>query len=287
VPIHGAWTLTQGGSRAVPVLTMLNQKGGVGKTSCTHHLAGTLAQMGRRVLLLDNDPQSSLSQGFWGPVAVRQVDPSETIATLYAGHRPFPEQVIKPTGIRGVDLIPGSRHATDFNVPRPYEADYETQLCLRSFLADVGTAYDLVMIDCPPNLHLCSWAALVASDYLIVPLQPEDYGAQGIADVQESVALVSGGPNPGLKLLGYLLTMVAPRKTIHQLYEERLRALYGADVFTARVPEAVDFVEAIARRLPIAGYKPKGAPAKAIKALAEELEARIRAVETTAQTEAA
>jgi chromosome partitioning protein len=256
---------------------MLNQKGGVGKTSCTHHLAGTLALLGRKVLLFDNDPQASLSQGFWGPVAARQIDPSETIAALYAGERPFPEQVIKPTGIDGIDLVAGSRQATDFNVPRPYEADFEVQTCLRTFLAEVAGQYDLVLIDCPPNLHLCSWAALAASDHLIVPLQPEDYGAQGIVDVQESVALVQGGPNPELSLLGYLITMAAPRKTIHQLYEERLRALYGADVFEAKVPEAVDYVEAIARRQPIAQYKPKSAAAKAIKALAEELEARLKA----------
>jgi chromosome partitioning protein len=273
----------------VAVITMLNQKGGVGKTSCTHHLAGTLAAMGRRVLLLDNDPQSSLSQGFWGPQAVRQIDHSETIANIYAGGRPFPEQVIRPTGIAGIDLVPGSRHASDFNVPRPYEVDPETQSCLRAFLDEAGAAYDMVILDCPPNLHLASWAALTASDYLIVPLQPEDYGAQGIVDVQESVEMVQVGPNPSLALLGFLLTMVAPRKTIHQLYEERLRALYGPAVFSAKVPEAVDYVEAIARRLPIASYKPKGAPAKAIRAVADEIESRISAMAnpTTMQTEAA
>ena len=71
--------------------------------------------------------------------------------------------------------------------------------------------------------------------------------------------MVQAGPNPGLELLGYLITMVSPRRTVHQLYEERLRAAYGADVFDARIPEAADFVEAIARRLPIAMHKPKGA----------------------------
>ena len=266
---------------------MLNQKGGVGKTSCTHHLAGTLASMGLRILLLDNDPQSSLSQGFWGPIVSREIDPSETIAALYAGQRPFPEQVIKPTGIKGVDLVPGSRVATDYNVPRPHEADEDAQHCIRAFLSEVGQSYDLALIDCPPNLHLCSWAALVASDYLIVPLQPEDYGAQGIIDVQESVAGVQAGPNPGLEMLGYLLTMVVPRRSIHQLYEERLKALYGPQVFEAKVPEAAVFVEAIARRLPIAQYKPKGEPAKAIGALAEEILARIEAKSNGSKVEAA
>jgi chromosome partitioning protein len=271
----------------VPVITMLNQKGGVGKSSTCHHLSGTFAQMGRRVLCLDNDPQSSLSKGFWGPIAARQIDPGETIAALYAGYRPFAEQVIKPTGVDGIDLVPGSRVATDYNVPRPFEGPHEVQTCIRDFLADVRDRYDLVLIDCPPNLHMASWAALVASDFIIVPLSPEDYASQGLVDVQESIAMVQEGPNPDLVLLGYVLTMVAPRRTIHQLYEERLRALYGTDVFAARVPESVDYVEAIARRMPIAQYKKNGAGAKAIRALAEELEARVRAKVEATRTEAA
>jgi chromosome partitioning protein len=250
---------------------MLNQKGGVGKTSCTHHLAGTLAQMGRRILLVDNDPQSSLTQGLWGPVVARQIDAASTIAAIYAGDFPYPEQVVHPTGIPGIDLIPGSRRSSSHNVPDPHLADPEIQGCLRGFLNEVHGRYDLVMIDCPPNLHLCSWAALVASDHLIVPLQPEDYGAQGIIDVTESVARVLGGPNPGLNLLGYLITMINARKTIHRLYEEMLRTRYGAQVFTAMIPEAVDFVEAIAQRKPVAQFKPKGAAAKAIRVLADEL----------------
>jgi chromosome partitioning protein len=269
------------------VVTLLNQKGGVGKSSTCHHLSGTLAQMGRRVLCLDNDPQSSLSQGFWGPIAARRIDPAETIAALYMGQRPYPEQVIKPTGVDNIDLLPGSRVATDFNIPRPFEGSYEVQTCLRDFLADVRSQYDLILIDCPPNLHMCSWSALVASDFIITPLAPEDYSSQGLVDVQESIAMVQGSLNPGLALLGYVLTMVVPRRTLHQLYEERLRALYADAVFTNRVMSSVDYPEAIARRQPIAQYKPKGASAKAIKALAVEVESRIAARYEATRTEAA
>ena len=109
-------------------------------------------------------------------------------------------------------------------------------MALRDFLAEVRDRYDLVLIDCPPNLHLSSWAALVASDALIVPLQPEDYGAQGIADVQESVDRVVAGPNPELKLLGYLITMSNPRLSVHKVYEQLLRAHYGAAVFATTIP---------------------------------------------------
>ncbi len=269
------------------VVSALNQKGGVGKSSTCHHLAGTLAQMGRRVLLIDGDPQASLSQGFWGPVAAKGLDPSATIATIFAGDRPYPEQVIHSTGVAGIDLIPGSRRAASYNVPDPHQADPELQSSLREFLDDVKDRYDLVLIDCPPNLHMASWAALTASDYLVVPLAPEDYASQGLSDVTDSLSLVQATTNPGVKLLGYLLTMVVPRRTIHQIYEDTLRGLYGSAVFTARVPEAVDFVEAIAKRLPIAQYKGKSASAKAIRAVVDELLARIAAIELTTRTEAA
>jgi chromosome partitioning protein len=259
----------------VPIVTMLNQKGGVGKTSTCYHLAGTLGLAGQRVLLVDADPQSSLTQGFWGPQAARQLDPAATVAAILAGDEPFPEQVIRPTDYPGIDLVPGSRVASDHNVPRPHDCDWPTQTSLRDFLEPVRGRYDLVVIDVPPNLHLCSWAALVASDALVVPLQPEDFGAQGIADVRESVARVQAGPNPGLRLLGYLITMLSPRRAVHQAYVARLRGLYGSAVFDTAVPESVDFVEAIAQRKPVAQYKPRGAAAKVIKALAAELAGRL------------
>jgi chromosome partitioning protein len=259
----------------VPIVTALNQKGGVGKTSTCHHLAGTLAGMGRRILLLDNDPQASLTQGFWGPVATHALDPAGTIAALYDGDAPFPEQVIRPTGVPGVDIVPGSKRATDFNVPRPHEAAREAQLCLRSFLDEARDGYDLILIDCPPNLHLCSWAALAASTHLLVPLQAEDYGAQGLGPVQEAMAEVQAGPNPGLVLLGFLITMFNPRLAIHKLYDALLREQYGPAVFETHVPYAADYKEAIAQRKPIATYKPRSASAKALKALADEMMARL------------
>jgi chromosome partitioning protein len=259
------------------VICLLNQKGGVGKTSTCHHLSGSLAMGGARVLLIDSDPQSSLTQGFWGPLATRQLDPAETIAAVLGGDEPYPAAVIKPTGVPGIDILPGSKRATSFNVPDPHLVDTGLQFTLRNFLEEVRGAYDYVLIDCPPNLHLCSWVALVSADHLVVPLKPEDYGAQGIIDVQESVDLVLSGPNPGLVPLGYLITMMNVRKSIHKLYEETLRTQFGPLVFDTRMAEAVDYVEALNQRKPVAQYKPRGAAAKTMKALAEELDARLRA----------
>jgi chromosome partitioning protein len=257
------------------IIAATNQKGGVGKTSTCHHLAGTLAAMGRRVLLVDGDPQASLSQGLMGPLAARSLDATETLAAIYRGDDPYPEQVIRPSGVDGVDLIAGSREVGDFNLPRPFEAPYEQQAVLGSWLEGVRGDYDFTLVDCPPNLGLCTWAAMVAADGILVPLQAEDYGAQGVMDVQDAVAMVRAGPNPRLRILGYLITMFAARKTVHRLYEKRLRELYGPDVFNVTIPHAADFPEAIAARRPVAAYKPKGAAAKSIRDLAEELGARL------------
>ena len=258
-------------------ICMLNQKGGVGKSSSCHHLAGTLARMGRRVLLIDNDPQASLTQGFWGPEATRGIGRAQSVAALYDhALAPIPESLIRPTGFDGVAIVPGSKHLTPYNMLPP-EAWADSERGMRDFLAECEDDFDVVMIDCPPNLHLCSRAALVAADYLVVPLQCEDYGAQGLEPVQEAMAAVQDGPNPGLELLGYLATMYDRRLGIHLAYEALLRELYGRLVFAATFPLAKDFKEAVAARQPISHYKPKSAAAKAAKAVAEELLGRIAA----------
>ena len=237
------------------VITFLNQKGGVGKTSICFHLAGTLAQIGRRILIVDADPQSSATQGFLGPAEAERLDPTGTIVAIYRGDDPLPEQVIRPTSFAGIDLLAGSQFATSYNVPDPHRVDPQSQVGLRDFLVEVRANYDLILVDCPPNLHFCSWAGLVASDYVVVPLQAEDFGSQGLNPVQASIAAVRAVANPGLHLLGYLITMFSPRTAIHKAYEAMLRQT-------------------------VAQYKPKGAAAKMIKALAEEIMGRIVACRT-------
>ncbi len=257
------------------IVTLLNQKGGVGKTSTAYHLAGTLARSGKDVLLIDNDPQASLTQGFWGPQATREIDASSSVAALYDPDSfAIPSTLIRPTGIERVSIVPGSRHLTPANM-RPPGDWAESETGLSDFIEEAVIDFDVVLIDCPPNLHLCSWAALIASGSIVVPLQAEDFGSQGLAPVQEAIAAVQAGPNKHLLLVGYLLTMFDKRLTVHLSYEAMLREIYGDDVFTASVPRAKDFIEAVASRVPIAGYKPKSAAAKSIQAVADELMDRL------------
>ncbi len=257
------------------VVAAVNLKGGVGKTSTVLHLAGALAQLGRRVLAIDADPQSSLTAGFMGIDEARALDPSTTIAAVLAGDDPYPEAVIQPTPFPGISLLSGSRHAVGFNVPHPHLAPYENQTRLRDFLGLVRANYDVILIDCPPNLHACSWASMAAADALLVPVQPENFGSQGTVDVLESAAAVRATVNPDLGPAWFVVSMLAARRAIHQAFVDGLRAGHGDAVFASAIPEAVDFVEAVVALKPLCFHKPKGASAKAVKAVAEELLGRL------------
>jgi chromosome partitioning protein len=264
------------------VVSLLNQKGGVGKTSTCHHLAGALSGSGKRILLVDNDPQASLTQGFFGPEAMRATGFGESIAAVYDPEfAAVPEAVIRPTGVAGVSIVPGSVRLTHFN-QLPTDRWAASELGVRDFLAEVKEAYDLILIDNPPNLHLCGWAALTASDGLVIPLQAEDYGAQGIVAVMEAVAAVRARTNPSLATLGLLLTMYDKRLGIHVAYERLLREIYGPAVFEANFPLAKDYKEAVAARQPVSIYKPRSAAAKAIFAVGQELLQRIETMEASA-----
>lgn len=253
------------------IAALLNRKGGCGKTSTCHHLAGAYAKDGRRVLLVDMDPQASLTQGIFGPQATEALPKRRTVAALFDdAFDPDPDELLSPTPFDRITIAAGSNDLDEYNVPRPQEAG-ALQHALRRFLADAAGAFDIVLIDCPPNLSLCSWAALLAASFIVVPVQAEDYGAQGITHIQRAFDLALARHNPRLRLAGYLVTMFNKSLGIHTAYDRQLRALYGDQVFRAAVPLAKDFKEAVAARLPVTAYKPRSAAAKAIKTVADEL----------------
>lgn len=253
------------------IVAMLNRKGGCGKTSTCHHLAGAFARDGRRVLLIDMDPQASLTQGLFGPQWTEGLDPRLTVAGLFDDAiDPDPDALIQPTAFENLALVPGSNALDEFNLPRPHETG-EIQLTLRQFLREARDRYDVALIDCPPNLSLCSWSALLAANSVVVPVQAEDYGAQGIVYIQRAFDAALAHHNPHLRLAGYLVTMFNKTLGIHAAYNHQLRTLYGDQVFEATVPLVKDFKEAVAARQPVGFYKPRSAAAKAIKAVADEL----------------
>jgi chromosome partitioning protein len=269
--------MTMEGLSVPRTIAFLNKKGGVGKTSTVHHLAGTLARRGLRCLLIDADPQASLTQGLLGPEVAEELDPRETIAAIFDDSGAIPARsLVRPTAFNGLSLLPGSEAAERYNDPNPWESGMR-QFVLRDAITEASDGFDLVLIDCPPHIQLWAWSALVAAQGVVVPLQAEDYGAQGMKAIRRSIARVRADANASLVLIGYLMTMWNKALSVHLTYENYLRQLHGDDVFAAVVPLAKDFKEAVTYRKPIVEYKPRSASAKAIAALADEFLARLDA----------
>lgn len=258
-------------------IAFLNKKGGVGKTSTCHHLAGTLGRRGLRILLVDADPQASLTQGLLGPDVSRQLKPRETIAGLFdEACETDMASLVRTLSVPGVALVAGSARMDSFNALEPWTTG-DSQYILRDALREVAGDYDLTLIDCPPHIYLCAWSAMVAAQGIVVPLQAEDYGAQGVAAIQGAIDHVRAGANPRLNVLGFLLTMYQKSLAVHAGYAADLRAIYGDLVFENVVPHAKDFKEAVMLRKPVVAYKPRSAAAKAVEALADELLTRLDA----------
>jgi chromosome partitioning protein len=246
-------------------------KGGTGKTSTLYHLSGFLAARGQRVLLLDSDPQGSLTQAFLPSREAETLLDSQALTGLFDERlRIDLARLIRPTSIANVWLVPANMNLGGYNHAHPREHG-SMQDVLRLFLREQQSAFDCVLIDTPPNLQLLTWAAMVAADFVITPCIPEDFSAQGLIHVKRYIDDVRTFRNGRLEWLGLLLTMVQPRLSVHMAYEEMIRQAYGERVLLATIPQAAVFKEAIASRLPVSLYKPKGAPAKAVEQLAEEI----------------
>jgi chromosome partitioning protein len=274
------------GAFKMAVVTLLNQKGGVGKSTTTFHLGGTLAKMGRRVLLIDNDPQASLTQGALGGDAALALPGELSLAAVYAGEPVRPEDLVRPLSFPNLELLPNTEHSARFNLAEPHARPWNEQVALVEMMSILGPRYDIVLVDCPPNLYLATWAALAASDALIIPVQPEDYGIQGLAAVERSINLVRATVNPRLSMLGMVVSMFGARKVLHQTYDELLRTTYGEAVFATRVPHAVDLPEATMNHTPLPWFKPRSATTKVLAALAEEVLLRLAALTScTVQTQ--
>ncbi len=173
-------------------------------------------------------------------------------------------------------MLAGSEAAERWNDPNPWETGLR-QFVLRDALVDAGNGFDLVLIDCPPHISLWAWSALVAAHGVVVPLQAEDYGAQGLKSIRWTIAHVQADANPALALIGYLVTIFNKALSVHVTYAAYLRELHGADAFEAVIPLAKDFKEAVTLRKPVIEHKPRSAASKAVAALADEFLARIEA----------
>lgn len=250
-----------------------NRKGGVGKSSCVMHLGIRFAQMGLRTLLVDVDPQASLSQGLLGREAL-EIDPSETLAGLYDYAGMPLANLVRAGGRDNLSLVAGHERMDHFNLPDPWEAG-TAQFALRDALAEVAADFDLCLMDNPPHVQFCGWSSLVAADGVVVPAQLEDFGIQGVAAIIATIGRVREMANPDLRLLGILPTMVNKRLAIHASYASDAHEAFGDDLFSEVIPSSTDYKVAVTLRQGISEYKPRSDASKSLSRVAEEVLGRL------------
>ncbi len=257
-------------------LCLINQKGGCGKSSTCFHLAGAFAAGGMQVLLIDLDPQGSLSQGFLGSATVENLPPQETVAALFneGGGFPDPSTILRPTPLSSITLCPANQHLALFNTPAPEHTGL-SQYALREFLREVSGRFDMILVDCPPNPYRCNWVAMVGSDHVIIPVPPEDFGTQGLRAVHQAIE-AARRLRPELRRLGHLVTRCDRRLLIHRHYEQRLRTLYRHLVLDTVIPEVSAFKVALAERRPVEFHDPQSVAAERTRRLADEILHRVQ-----------
>jgi len=264
-----------GAARIPRLLAVANQKGGVGKTTTAINLATALCAVGKRVLLVDLDPQGNASTG----LGVRRALIRLSAYDLLFGDCEA-EHAAVTTKVPRLSIVPSSMHLSGAEVElvNSERREYRLREALRKPMD-----YDYVIIDCPPSLSLLTLNALVAVDSIVVPLQCEFYALEGLSQLTKTIERVRKSFNPGLEIHGVALTMFDKRNNLSAMVEEDVRGHFGDKVYKTVIPRNVRLSEAPSFGLPAIVYDMKCAGAQAYIKLAKEVIRRERDLENTAK----
>ncbi|MGW5454228.1 ParA family protein [Nocardia sp. NPDC003979] len=247
------------------VVAMCNQKGGVGKTTSTINLGAALAEYGRRVLLVDLDPQGALSAG----LGVAHHDLDLTVHNLLIGGKASVDDVLQTTKVDGMDLLPSNIDLSAAEIQLVNEVGREQSL--GRALAAVRDRYDYILIDCQPSLGLLTVNALACSDGVIIPMECEYFSLRGLALLNDTVEKVRDRLNPRLSLYGIVVTMFDARLLHSRQVMSRVVEVFGDLVYDTAISRTVRFPDASVAGEPITTWAPKSAGAEAYRAMAREV----------------
>lgn len=250
------------------VISIANQKGGVGKTTTAINLSAGLALSGNRVLLIDLDPQANSSLTFLPHEVI-----SRSVYELLTEPDVGIDDVVRETAIPKLDILPSRINLAKFE--SKLIGEFDAPFRLKDRIDGASKKYDYVLIDTPPTLGLITVNALVASNYLIIPIQPSYFALEGTDDLLETVEKVKARPNPNLQVLGVVITLLDKRTTLAKDIHEQIRQVFGDKVFETVISKSVRLEESPAYKESIFTFAPNSSGAVEYSSLCKEVLSRV------------
>ncbi|MBP9732068.1 MAG: ParA family protein [Candidatus Magasanikbacteria bacterium] len=246
------------------VISVVNQKGGVGKTTTTVNVAAFLAELGKMVLIIDMDPQGNASSG----LGVNRSEVEHGIYEALAKQKHISDTILETSHI-GLRIAPATQNLAGASVELVSVENREFQL--RELLSEIRHGYDYILIDCPPSLGLLTVNSLVAADQILIPVQAEYYALEGLGQLLETVKLVQTHIHPDLQVLGAVLTMFDKRTKLSTEVMNELYKYFPNNIFRSVIPRTIRLAEAPSFGQSILQYEPNGKGSKAYEKLAREI----------------